>query len=612
MIGVKYRPDIDGLRAVAILTVLGFHIFPEHVSGGFIGVDVFFVISGFLISSIILEGLDRGHFSIKEFYVRRVRRIFPALITVLVATVACAWFLYFEEDYKALGKHVLAAGGFFNNIQLWKESGYFDSAAITKPLLHLWSLGIEEQFYLVWPIMLWFIWRRRFDFRIIIAGLIAVSFAFNLYYLQVDKSAAFYWPHARFWELMAGAYLTKVPSINHRGARNLQAAIGALMILVGCVVLHEKSSFPGWWALLPVLGACLLINATKDAWLNRVVLSNRVIVWIGLISYPLYLWHWPIMSFAHHVEKGMPSYPARVFIVVGSFFLAWVTYRLIEHPVRFGRTFRQTTPILIAAWLGIPLFASTMVPNNFLHFIPTVNVVNHGDIGHGYYFGHIKKHFYRCKIEALRSTALRCAQSQNSEKLDIAMIGDSHVESLFIGLAEKLKDKNLIYYLREHDYFLDRETFDAFDSLLFNSGISTVIVAGWWGNRLNDHLSAKRRAKLTELAQILVRTGKKVYLVVDDVPTFLSEPRDCKYLGGPDDCRLPRHKFEEMQLTYKPFLESVADTTGKITKLEVGHYFCDGEFCHMAKDGSLLFRDKDHLNINGSRYLAEKIWREFK
>ena len=159
----KYRRDIDGLRAVAVLAVVAFHAFPNWVKGGFIGVDVFFVISGYLISTIIFESLDKGTFSFSEFYARRIKRIFPALIIVLVACFTFGWFALFPHEYKQLGEHIAAGAGFLSNIVLWKDAGYFDNAADTKPLLHLWSLGIEEQFYIVWPFLLWISWKRKFN-----------------------------------------------------------------------------------------------------------------------------------------------------------------------------------------------------------------------------------------------------------------------------------------------------------------------------------------------------------------------------------------------------------------------------------------------------------------
>ena len=208
-----YRPDIDGLRALAVLAVIGFHAFPELIPGGFIGVDVFFVISGFLISTILFENLAAQSFSFLDFYSRRIRRIFPALILVLVSCYLVGWFVLLPDEYSQLGKHMAGGAGFIQNWLLWGESGYFDNVAETKPLLHLWSLGIEEQFYIIWPILLWLAYRLRLNLLTltILTGLI--SFALNIHGISVkqDLVATFYSPQTRFWELAIGLGRSPVP-----------------------------------------------------------------------------------------------------------------------------------------------------------------------------------------------------------------------------------------------------------------------------------------------------------------------------------------------------------------------------------------------------------------
>jgi peptidoglycan/LPS O-acetylase OafA/YrhL len=205
----KYRPDIDGLRAIAVLSVVAFHAFPLRMKGGFIGVDVFFVISGFLISTIIFENLGKGTFSFTEFYARRVKRIFPALAVVLGACLIFGWLALLPDELNQLGKHIAAGAGFVSNLVLWGEAGYFDNAAETKPLLHLWSLGIEEQFYIVWPLLVWLAWKRKFNFLVLAAFLAFVSFALNIKGIKQDHIAAFYSPLTRFWELLCGALLAR-------------------------------------------------------------------------------------------------------------------------------------------------------------------------------------------------------------------------------------------------------------------------------------------------------------------------------------------------------------------------------------------------------------------
>ena len=300
----KYRADIDGLRAIAVLSVVTFHAFPNLLKGGFIGVDIFFVISGFLISTIIFSSLEKNSFSFVEFYSRRIKRIFPALLLVLIACYILGWFVLLPDEYKQLGKHIAGGAGFVSNLVFWQESGYFDNAAETKPLLHLWSLGIEEQFYLIWPLLLWIAWKQRLNLLTITIILVIVSFILNINKVDGDPITAFYSPQSRFWELLAGsilAYITlynqnlfattrqkfdiaidvwigpilyaQVPEKNGGTRRNLQSLLGATLIIIGIIVITKEKPFPGWWALLPTIGTVLIISAGSQAWLNRAVLG---------------------------------------------------------------------------------------------------------------------------------------------------------------------------------------------------------------------------------------------------------------------------------------------------------------------------------------------------
>lgn len=370
----KYRPDIDGLRAVAVLSVVAFHAFPAWMKGGFIGVDVFFVISGFLISTIIFENLDRGTFSFADFYARRIKRIFPALLLVLIASFAFGWLVLIADEFKQLGKHIAAGAGFVSNLVLWSEAGYFDNSAETKPLLHLWSLGIEEQFYIFWPFVLWFAWKRKFNLLTLTIIVALISFSLNLKGIKQNSVATFYSPQTRFWELLSGSilawlaiykknaikpytlkidgWLAKViyresVEVNGRTLSNVIAFVGVLLLAYGFLRINKDLSFPGKWAVIPVLGGILIILAGPQAWVNRKILSNKIAVWFGLISFPLYLWHWPLLSFARIVESELPSRNIRIAAVVLSVVLAWVTYNFVERPLRFGKPSRVKVYVLV-------------------------------------------------------------------------------------------------------------------------------------------------------------------------------------------------------------------------------------------------------------------------
>ena len=275
----RYRPDIDGLRAVAVLIVVAFHAFPGRFRGGFVGVDVFFVISGFLITTIIVGSLGQQAFSFVEFYRRRVERIFPALLVVLISVLAAGWYLLLASEYAELGKHVTAGAGFLSNIVLYSESGYFDAAAESKPLLHLWSLGIEEQYYILWPAILYGAHLARWSLLRCAFALAVLSFAANCVALDAHRVATFYLPFTRFWELLVGSTLacamaahpqtcTRVLSRSRTGL----STVGAVLMVGSLVFIRPDFAFPGWWALAPTLGAAALIAAGPTGPINAMVL----------------------------------------------------------------------------------------------------------------------------------------------------------------------------------------------------------------------------------------------------------------------------------------------------------------------------------------------------
>ncbi len=378
-----YRPDIDGLRAFAVLAVVLFHAFPGHFKGGFVGVDVFFVISGYLISGIIMNALCDGRFSFSDFYIRRVRRIFPALLAVMASVLAFGWFALLSDEYMALGKHVFGGATFSSNFILWTESGYWDTSSKTKILLHLWSLGIEEQFYIILPLLLWGCYKKKLRFAAVILALGFLSYSYNLHIRYIDKVADFYSPLARAWELFAGAalqavlrenpvywrqlfghplwnvckyvsdvvnfllrfavrlvYLGELPQKSAMPAREIASLAGLALLVYSCVHFSESAGWPGSKATYPVAGTLLLIAAGQNTFINKWLFSNKLSVGIGLISYPLYLWHWPLISYAYIFHNGTldaSTRLVRVELVIVSFILAALTYFMVEKPVRFGK-----------------------------------------------------------------------------------------------------------------------------------------------------------------------------------------------------------------------------------------------------------------------------------
>jgi len=380
-----YRPDVDGLRAVAVLAVLAFHAFPAIAPGGFIGVDVFFVISGFLITGIVLDDLARDRFTFANFYARRIRRIFPALVLTLAMCLAVGWQLMLPDEYSELGKHVAAGAGFVSNFALWREVGYFNRAADLKPLMHLWSLGVEEQYYAVWPLLLFLFRARPVAMLWMIVAIGLTSFGANVISVADHPSAAFFFPITRFWELLAGSLLAYFARYRPGKSAfiNVKAATGVTLVAAGMSLLDDTSTFPGWWALAPVIGTTLLIAAGPTAWVNEKVLSRRGLVYIGLISYPLYLWHWPVLVFVRIAHGGEPSVAARIAALIASAVLAWATYECVEKRIRFATSTasiqRRALPTLVTltaatGLAGFVVFHTLVAPRSA--YLPRVSDIS--------------------------------------------------------------------------------------------------------------------------------------------------------------------------------------------------------------------------------------------
>lgn len=354
--GGQYRRDIDGLRALAILPVLLYHVHVPGLGGGYVGVDVFFVISGYLITGIIAREIDAGRFSLKRFYERRARRILPALFAVVAAVLVLSAWLYLPGDFAGVPPSALMALGFLANVWFFSNTGYFAGGAETMPLLHTWSLGVEEQFYIGFPLLLWLIARYLPQRRVlVVAGLAALSFAWALLKSHDTDGFAFYMLPPRAWELFAGALLAlgAVPEVRRGWLRQGLALAGAAMVL-GAVLLYDKQTvFPGLTALPPVLGTVLLIHCAPGTLVGR-VLSLRGPVAVGLISYSLYLWHWPVIVFAEYARGQPLAGLGQALAVAVSLVLAWLSWRFIERPFRDTARFDQRR---IFVWSGAAMAA---------------------------------------------------------------------------------------------------------------------------------------------------------------------------------------------------------------------------------------------------------------
>lgn len=373
----SYRPDIDGLRAVAVLSVLLYHVDPRLIPGGFLGVDIFFVLSGYLISLIVLREQARGEFRFRTFYARRIRRLFPALAIVLLSVLGFGYFALFADEYERLARHAFYSIAFLLNFRLMDEAGYFDVVSKAKPLLHLWSLSVEEQFYLVWPAVLIAVRRLRMNAGIVIVVLGASSLVFARLLANFRPDELYFHPMARAWELLVGCCLAwwhlyrGAAGMQSRRMRDGLSLAGMAAILYGLFALGGSLRHPHPLVLIPLAGVTAVIAAGTSARVNR-LLAAPPIVFIGLISYPLYLWHWPLLSYLHITESGNPPSWMQWVAVALSFALAWMTFVFLERPIRSGTNARRSVVTLSASMLALMVASRLIVETDGLAERPAV------------------------------------------------------------------------------------------------------------------------------------------------------------------------------------------------------------------------------------------------
>ena len=462
---LDFRKDINGLRALAVLGVVAFHADRALVPGGFAGVDVFFVISGFLISRIILSECAAARFSLAMFYAKRARRILPALILVVSCVWIVGWFRAAPTQFRDIGGGLLGNSYFTVNFWLLRLAGvggYFGADSTTKPLLHLWSLSIEEQFYIVWSVLLLAVFRiRRNLLPAVIAGIFLASLAACVILTPIDPIAAFYLPWTRAWELALGAliayrevFLLEALPYPGRGVANIGAALGVALMLGAFFLMSEAQPFPGWRAMIPTAG-CALVIAHPRSLVGDVALGNRVAGFFGVISYPLYLWHWPLFAFAHIWPGVIPTPPVMLGLAVVAVGLATLTYRLIEAPV--AATFRRR-PFAIALALTAMLAATGVVGRITYdakgfpgRFPPLVARIFDFDVN-GAQGKRLMQCFYQrddraYSLEEERRRAARffedgrCGEKDDPAKPTILVVGDSHAAHLFAGLTQAFAGK---------------------------------------------------------------------------------------------------------------------------------------------------------------------------
>lgn len=632
-----YRPAVDGLRGVAVLAVLGFHAFPETVSGGYVGVDVFFVISGFLITSIIARQLLHVDFSFADFYWRRVRRLFPALVLVLATTLALGWFLLLPNEFKQLGKHATAAATFLANFALWRESGYFDNAAEFKPLLHLWSLGIEEQFYLVWPAVLVALWKRRTALIVTLSILVLASFALSVSLAHSAPVANFYWPVSRFWELGAGCLLAlsmerPAPTIESHGHRyrdlatNILPLLGLTSILISIAVFDTSTRFPGWPALLPVVGSLLILATPGDSRFQR-VLTSRPLVWTGLISYALYLWHWPLLSFLNILAAGLPPLALRWLALGLSFLLAWLTYRYIELPIRRHKelqfNLRLAAAAAIAGLAGMVIYVTGGVAQRF---DADIQALHHGP-----------RRDALCPSRFAATAPINYCRTTSERPPSILFVGDSRAHAIYEVAAPLLAPEHSVMLLgrggcppllnvRVSGYDPNerecQQVWQTFVQYVHQTRPKVVIVVGNGsflitnpeiqlardGATVAESKEAIFEYGIRSLLSELTRFSRVIYL--GEIPAFSTAP-SCflRAFRLPTTQCYPERDRDQVELAMAPYnraLHRVQRAFPQVQLVDAIAVLCAASVCSQQPPGKpLLYSDAVHLSPAGARLLVK-------
>jgi peptidoglycan/LPS O-acetylase OafA/YrhL len=623
---IAYRADIDGMRAFAVLSVVIYHFFPKLIPGGFIGVDIFFVISGYLISGIIFKNLEKGSFSFVDFYARRIRRIFPPLILVLVAVSCLGWFSMLPSEFLLLQNMVDSTALFITNFTLLFEVGYFDGAAELKPLLHLWSLSVEEQFYIFYPIIILLIYRlnKTFLIPLLLLGSI-VSFAVSIFFFSYKPEAVFYLLPSRAWELLIGSLIASGQRLSFFSSiwdrfkstyskwifENGIAVIGISLITFGLIYATE-SSFPKWFALFPVLGSAALILG-QGSFINHHFLSNSISVFIGKISYSLYLWHWPLFSIARLYYPDTLSISLSITLISLSFVLAILTTYFVEFPLR--KRGLRTAGLLISAmmlvWVSSKLLSSQLPLAPHLRKQPDLVKIDHS----------IADWLFPSRyIERLKNRKQFPAIGRGSEH--VLFIGDSNAEQYWPRILKLSEDDGFNNQYKVHFATMGGQLPTITDpqlahyspaekikTFLKNGDVSVVVLAAHW---LAYNLSSEQSQGaiyLENTFEYLSTLAPKIYIILN-IP--VQEEQNPMTM-------FTRYLWKDWGIQYQsdydaaPWLQRSQSINNLIKKLAVKHgimiidpaqALCsEGRCSNVEADGYPIYKDSTHLS---DHYVREK------
>ena len=614
---MKYRSEIDGLRALAVLPVIFFHAGIDFFKGGYIGVDIFFVISGYLITSIILREINQGKFSILNFYERRARRILPALFFVMSFSLICSWFFLLPGEFKNFGQSLISVTFFVSNIFFWRKSGYFDGAAEYMPLLHTWSLSVEEQFYLLFPIFL--VITFRFGKRTIVSMILLIAFlslGIAEWGWRNEPQANFYLTPTRVWELMIGAlasfYLQR-ERVSKEWHSSI-ALIGFLMIVIPMFYIFDGNTpFPSYLTLFPTVGTVMIIVFASENNLIGRLFSLDPLVKIGLISYSMYLWHVPLFVFSKYlIPQGDHNaiFPAIIFL---TFFLAYMSWRYIEQPFRHKENFnrKQIFSITISSMIFFFLIGIFIHTNDGYssRFSPEQQEILA-------YQGYEIDELYReekCFLKRdqdFLNYAKYCATISESEP-NYLIWGDSHAASLYFGLKDSLKG-NLMqltstecnpfssdYKPRTPNCLSINEGVK--DLLMLNPNIEVFIYANWYRYSKNENFQENVASTIGFLTK-----NKISFKIIGGTPQF--EPslphlliRDRNYKSSSIIKNTTVDKIAKVN-------ELLNNSTPDSRFIDSQKIFCIQQNCQFQDDrNNLYFWDYGHLTKEGSLFLASKI-----
>lgn len=648
---MNYRADIDGLRAVAVVAVVLFHAGFDSFSGGFVGVDVFFVISGYLITGIIAREIADGRFSLVHFYERRIRRIFPALFVMLFACMPVAGWLLMPGQLKDFGQSLVAAALSASNMLFWLESGYFDAPAEMKPLLHTWSLAVEEQFYVFLPLLLLAAVRCfAVRLRAIVGAIAAVSFGLSAWLVTIAPSTAFYLLPTRAWELLLGSLLAlgAFPVLRARLAREAAGATGLAMIVASVVLFDRTTPFPGTAALLPCLGTALVINAGAGgvSAAGR-LLSMRVPVFLGLISYSLYLWHWPLIVFVkQYIVRDLGALEMAA-VVTASVVLATASWRFVERPFRHGgrRTAVSRRPVFAAAVgvMSIALVsgAAAHVTGGFPQRLPP-EVVAYAKTAE-----EVSPRRYECHLRALERAERGdpCLIGQPGGQPVFLLWGDSMADAMQMMVDDSARAAGIAGWHASHtgcppllgitraDYsptlrcpFFN----DAIIQFVRTQGVKHVLLAARWsaynpGEPDNRHYDmayklkderavagqpdegrAAFRTGLRRTVAALTEAGAKVWIIKQPPEAKTNDPITIArtvFVGKqPQDIWIEESAHRRRQRAVDEDLRELADEF-EFRLVDPAELLCVGGRCANAVDGHALYRDADHLSSFGAAYI---------